>query len=264
MIVIKIGGGKSINIENIASDLASLKKVGVIVHGGNYYLDEYAKLLGIKKKILTSPTGLISRYTTQETIELMYLTYAGLANKKIVEVMQKAGLNAVGLSGIDGKLVVGKKHPALLAVEHGKKKVIKDDLTGSIQSINAVLLNYLLSNNMVPIITPPVITTDGEVINVDGDKIAAKIATELKAKLLIFLIEASGLLSDLKDKNSIVTKVNKAELEKILPLISGRMKRKLIEIVKLLDLGIKKIIIADGTTKNPITNALKGAGTHVS
>ncbi len=263
MIVIKIGGGKSINIENIASDLASLSEVGIVVHGGNYYLDEYGKKLGVEKKTLTSPTGLVSRYTDKEVIELMYLTYAGLANKKIVQVMQKAGINAVGLSGIDGKLVIGKKHPSLLAVENGKKKVIKDDLTGSVQSINKGFLKYLLSKDMIPVITPPVITTDGEVINVDGDKVAAKIATDLKAKLLLFLIEAPGLLTDFKNKDSVITKVNKANLEKLLPLISGRMKRKLLECIKLLDSGIEKIIIADGTIQLPITNALKGGGTHV-
>lgn len=263
MIVIKIGGGKSINIENIASDLASLSEVGVVVHGGNYYLDEYSKKLGIEKKMLTSPTGLVSRYTDKEVIELMYLTYAGLANKKIVEVIQKSGLNAIGLSGIDGKLVIGKKHPSLLTVENGKKKVIKDDLTGSVQSINTDFLKYLLSQDMIPVITPPVITADGEVINVDGDKVATKIAMDLKAKLLIFLIEAPGLLTDFKDKDSVITKVNQANLEKLLPRVSGRMKRKLLECIKLLDLGVEKIIIADGTIKLPITNALKGGGTHV-
>lgn len=150
-----------------------------------------------------------------------------------------------------------------MAVENGKKKVIKDDLTGSVQNINTVFLKYLLSQDMVPVITPPVITTDGEVINVDGDKIAAKIATDLKAKSLIFLIEAPGLLTDLIDKKSVITKVNQVNLEKLLPLISGRMKRKLLECIKLLDSGIEKIIIADGTIKLPITNALKGGGTHV-
>lgn len=263
MIVIKIGGGKSINIKNIASDLASQKEMGIVVHGGNYYLDEYAKLLGIEKKMLTSPAGLTSRYTNKEVIELMYLTYAGLMNKKIVEAMQKVGLNAIGLSGIDGKLIKGKKHPALLAVEDGKKKVIKDDLTGSVQDINMNLLKYFLNKNMTPVITPPVITDEGEVINVDGDKIAAKIATDLKAKLLIFLIEAPGILTDLNDNKSVISQVNETSLEQLLPLISGRMKRKLLECIKLLDSGIEKIIIADGTVKSPITKALKGAGTHV-
>lgn len=263
MIVLKIGGGKSINIENIALDLASQTEVGVVVHGGNYCLDEYGKQLGIEKKLLISPAGLTSRYTDKEVIELMYLTYAGLINKKIVEAMQKSGVNAIGLSGIDGKLIIGRKHPALLTVENGKKKIVKDDLTGSVQDINAGLLKVLMGNGMIPVVTPPVITSEGEVINVDGDKIASKIAAALKAKLLIFLIEAPGVLMDLDDKNSLISSINKADLEQLVEVVSGRMKRKLLECIKLLDLGIEKIIITDGRVEKPISNALKGAGTHV-
>lgn len=263
MIVIKIGGGKSINIENITSDPVFKKEVCVLVHGGNYYLDEYGEKLGYQKKLLTSPTGLSSRYTTKEVIELMYLTYAGLMNKRIVEALQKANFNAVGLSGIDGRLIIGKKHSALVTVENGNKRVIKDDLTGSVQSINVDLINSLIKAGTILVITPPVITDKGEVINVDGDKIAAKIAVSLKTKLLIFLIEAPGILTDLNDDKSVISKVSKDNLEQLLPIVSGRMKRKLLECINLLDTGIEKIIIADGRVKKPITNALKGVGTYV-
>lgn len=263
MMVVKIGGGKSIDIKNIVSDSALQKGTKVIVHGGNYYLDEYGKKLGITKKLLTFPTGLVSRYTNNEVIELMYLACCGLMNKKIVENMQKSGLNAIGLSGIDGKLILGKKHEALITVENGKKKMVKDDLTGSIENINIEFIQDLIDKKFIPVITPPVITSNGEIINVDADKIAAKIATMLKAKILIFLIEAPGILEDLSNEKSLISEVNKANLEQLLKSASGRMKRKILECIKLLDSGIEKIIITDGRIKNPITNALKGAGTHV-
>ena len=263
MIVIKVGGGKSINIENIASDLAKQKEMTILVHGGNFYMDQYGKKLGIEKKMLTSPTGLTSRYTNKQVIELMYLTYAGLMNKQIVEALQTKNSNAIGLSGIDAKLVVGKKHPALVAVEDGKKKIVKDDLTGSVQSINIKFLKYLIKSGIIPVITPPILTDEAEVINVDGDKIASQIATHLKTRVVIFLIEAPGILKDLNNIDSVIPKVNKAKLEQLLPIVSGRMKRKLLECMKLLDAGIEKIIIADGRVKKPITNALKGVGTHV-
>jgi len=268
MLVIKIGGGEKINIENIAKDLASHLPGGrlncVLIHGGNFYLDNYSKKLGAEKKFLESPNGLKSRYTTPEIIELMYLTYCGLANKKIVEALQKKGINAVGLSGIDGKLIIGKKHESLLVVEEGKKKIIKDDLTGSVKEINLQLLKNLLKLNLVPVITPPVLTDEGEVINVDGDKITAKIATELKAKTVIFLIEEEGILKDLKDESSTIKAISKEDLEDIKAQVSGRMKRKIAECIKLLDKGVEKIIIADGRVKNPITSALNGGGTHVA
>ncbi len=263
MIVIKIGGGKTINLDYVSADPVFQKNKTVVVHGGNYALDTYSKKLGIEKKLLTLPSGLTSRYTTRETIDLMYITYAGLMNKKIVESLQNQNINAIGLSGIDGKLIVGKRHPALIAIDGEKKRVIKDDLTGNIESINLGLLSLLLDQSLIPVITPPVITDKGEVINVDGDKIAAKIATEMKAKVLIFLIEAPGILADLNDASSIVKKVNKDNLEELLPVVSGRMKRKLMECIKLLDKGIGKIIISDGRVKDPITKAIGGEGTHI-
>lgn len=264
MIVIKIGGGKDINLESISADIASIKDSLIIVHGGNYYLDKYSNNLGIEKKMLTLPSGLKSRYTTSETIDLMYLTYSGLMNKKIVAGLQKHNVNAIGLSGIDGKLIIGKRHPALISQEGDRKIVVRDDLTGSIESINIELLNSFLEKGFTPVITPPVITNDGEVINVDGDKIASKVAIDMGSDTLIFLIEAAGIMKDLNDPESLITEVRKENLEEILETVEGRMKRKIIECRKLLEQGIGKIIISDGRVENPITNALNGGGTHLS
>ena len=263
MIVIKIGGGKNINLESVSSDIASINKPIIIIHGGNYYLDKYSKELGIEKKMLTLPFGLKSRYTTQETIDLMYMTYAGLANKKIVASLANNNINAIGMSGIDGKLIIGKRHPALISQEGEKRIVVKDDLTGSVKSINTDLIKSFLDQGLVPVITPPVITEDGVVINVDGDKIASKIATEMSAKTLILLIEAAGIMTDLEDKDSLIKNVNKENLEELLAVVKGRMKRKLMECIKLLDSGIEKIIIADGRIESPISAALAGGGTHI-
>lgn len=262
MIVIKIGGGKNINIANIAEDLKNLKDDVVIVHGGNFLLDEYSKKLGIEKKYLESPNGLRSRYTTDEVIDLMYLTYCGLANKKIVAELQKNDINAIGLSGIDGKIITGKKHDSLLSIVDGKKKVVKDDLTGSVKEVNTRLLKELLGLGLLPVITPPVITEEGLVINVDGDKITAAIAKELTADKIIFLIEAPGIMKDISDENSLVKEITKDDFEKLSASSEGRMKRKIMEIGKLLGTGVKEVIVSDGRIKNPVTFALSGGGTY--
>lgn len=262
MIVIKIGGGEKINIKNIAEDLKNLKDDIVIVHGGNFLMDEYSKKLGIEKKYLESPKGLKSRYTTGEVIDLMYLTYCGLANKRIVSELQKNGINAIGLSGVDGKIITGKKHDSLLSVVDGKKKVIKDDLTGSVKEVNAELLKNLLELDLVPVVTPPVITEEGVVINVDGDKITAAIAKALSADKLIFFIEAPGIMKDISDDASLVKEISKENFETLSANAEGRMKRKIMEVGKLLETGIKEVIVSDGRIKNPVTFALNGGGTH--
>src|SRR3989344_6165587 len=107
MLLIKIGGGKNINLDQLTSDIASLGQKMILVHGGNYLMDELGKKLGYKKELLTSPTGLQSRHTTNEVIDLILMSYAGLINKKIVSGLQKKGVNALGLSGLDGKLIMG-------------------------------------------------------------------------------------------------------------------------------------------------------------
>lgn len=256
MIVIKIGGGKTINLETIIDDLKTIKEPFVIVHGGNYMLDKLLKQFGIDKKYYTSPNGQISRATDKHIIDYMYMSYAGLVNKTIVAACQKNGINAIGLSGVDGRLLEGKKHPAFIAVEQDKKKVIRDDLTGTVEKVNTKLLELLLANGLIPVITPPTITPEGEVINTDGDKIAVKIAAELKAKDLLFLIETAGLLTDFPDESSLVMKIKKSEVETYLPSAVGRMKKKLLMSKWALEHGVESVVIADGRGENPITNAL--------
>jgi len=212
--------------------------------------------LGVSKEYLYSPDGQISRHTTQEILDIMCMTYAGLMNKKIVTKFQQFGMNAVGLCGIDGRLIQGKRHTAILTIEKGKKKVIHDDLTGTVENINLELLGLLVNKGFIPVITPPAISEENQQINVDGDKIAAKITIGLQADTLLFFIEAPGFLQDVKDDNSCVKKIPKKEIERYLPFAQGRMKKKLIVSKWALASGVKQVIIADGRKENPISNVV--------
>ncbi|MFA7227770.1 MAG: acetylglutamate kinase, partial [Melioribacteraceae bacterium] len=107
MLLIKIGGGKALNLNGIISDLAGLKEKFIIVHGANSLRDELAEKLGYVKKVVTSLSGYDSVFSTEETIDLAMMAYAGLKNKRIVELCQQNGINAVGLSGLDGKVIQG-------------------------------------------------------------------------------------------------------------------------------------------------------------
>ena len=256
MIIIKIGGGQTINVNNIIDDLKLQTEPYVIVHGGNYVFDNLVKKLGIEKKLLTSVDGQTSRYTDQEMIDTMLMSYAGYMNKTIVTKCQQAGINAVGLTGIDGKLIRGKKHKAILTVEHGKKKVIRDDMTGTVEEVNVTLLKTLIKNGYVPVITPPVLSYDNEMINVDGDKIALHIAKAFKAETLLFLIEAAGLLTDIHDTKSVIPNIKKKEIQEYMKFAKDRMKKKLLVSKWALENKIERVIISDGRTNQPITNAL--------
>lgn len=257
MIVIKIGGGKTINQQAIIEDLKNLNEPFIIIHGGNYMLDTILEKFDIKKKYYTSPKGQISRATDQTIIDSMYMAYAGYMNKSIVAACQKNGINAVGLTGIDGRLLEGKRHPAFIAMEDDKKKVIRDDLTGTVETVNTKLLTVLISNGFTPVITPPTITTDNEVINTDGDKISAKIATEMKADTLLFLIETAGMLTNFPDETTLIKNIKRDEIETYMPNAVGRMKKKLQMSKWALEKGIKQIVIADGRGETPVTKAIR-------
>jgi SAM-dependent methyltransferase len=125
MIVVKIGGGEGIDFENALGDLASRRDRFVLVHGGSDELNRLSERLGKQPRFVTSPSGHTSRYTDKETLEMFQMVYCGSANKRIVERFQEFGVNAVGLSGIDGRILIGTRKSAIKVVENGKRKVGK-------------------------------------------------------------------------------------------------------------------------------------------
>jgi [amino group carrier protein]-L-2-aminoadipate 6-kinase len=264
MIVIKIGGGEKINLDTIVSDLKNVKEPFIIVHGANFMMDMLLKKFQIAKKYYTSSTGQISRATDQKVIDTMYMAYCGYTNKTIVAKCQEYGINAIGLSGIDGSLLTGKRHEAFVALENGKKKVIRDDLTGTVETVNTDLLAALLEKGFIPVITPPILSFEKRVMNTDGDKIAAKIAVAMNAEKLLFLIEAPGFLQDVDDPDMIIPEIQADTIENYLESAKGRMKKKLFMSKWALKNGVKEILIADGRIEKPVTKALtKGGGTII-
>ncbi len=105
MTIIKIGGGASLNLQAIISDLANLDDDFLIVHGANALRDEVAKKLDYEKQVLVSASGYSSVYSDEKALDIMMMSYSGLRNKRIVEMCQQAGINAIGLTGVDGKLI---------------------------------------------------------------------------------------------------------------------------------------------------------------
>src|SRR3989344_8608419 len=107
MLIIKIGGGKNINFDNIAADLASLVKAGrkiILIHGASENRDEIAQRLGIPTKTIMSPSGISSVLTDSDAIDVFLMAYCGVVNKRLVEKLFAHNINAVGLSGVDGRL----------------------------------------------------------------------------------------------------------------------------------------------------------------
>lgn len=264
MIIIKVGGGKNINWDYIAQDIATLKEPIIIVHGANAAFKDMSEKLGVTEKIIESPSGHTSRYTDNQTLELLTMVYSGLINKKIVACFQKYGVNAVGLTGADGKLWLGKRKEAILAKVGSKTKLITDSLTGKVESVNTKLLNVLIKSSFTPVITIPAITASGELINVDNDRALGVMARDLQVKTLVILFEAPGFMKKLDDPTSKVSHINIKEIEKFLDKAEGRMKKKLLGVSEAIDAGVTNIYFGDGRIKNPVSQAMKGKGTTIN
>lgn len=227
--IVKVGGSAGINYDLVCDDIATLVKEGrklVLVHGGSDETNKISTQLGKPPRILTSPQGFTSRYTDAETLDIFAMVYAGKMNTRIVERLQKRGVNAVGLSGLDGRLLQGPRKSSVRAVVDGKQLLVRDDFTGKVERVNASLLKLLIDNGYTPAISPPACSNDGEAINVDGDRAAAMIASALGAKQLIILSNVPGLLHNFPDESSLITQIKYGELEQALSFAEGRMKRK--------------------------------------
>jgi acetylglutamate/LysW-gamma-L-alpha-aminoadipate kinase len=262
MIIVKIGGGKEINIEAIIEDLAEITEKYVIVHGANALRDKLARDLGQPKQVLTSVKGYTSVYSDEKLLDVMMMAYAGLRNKRIVELCQRHGIDAVGLSGLDGRMVRGKRNKGIRVYQGKKLKIIRD-FSGKPVSVNAPLLRLLLDNGYVPILTVPIIDEQRTAINTENDDVVRVLQQALQAETVINLIEAPGFLEDRNDAASLIKNIPSSELASRENQVEGRMKRKMLAVRKLFEQGATKVVISDGRSDHPVRDAMAGKGTVI-
>jgi acetylglutamate/LysW-gamma-L-alpha-aminoadipate kinase len=267
MLVVKIGGAAGNNMDTVCEDLAALVKQGqqvVLVHGGSDETNAVSEKLGHPPKFVTSPSGFSSRYTDRETLEIFAMVTSGKINTLLVERLQKLGVNAFGLSGVDGRLMVAKRKEAVRAMENGRMRMLHDDYTGTIQTVNAPLLQMLLEAGLTPVVAPLAISPEGVALNVDADRAAAMVAGALKAESLVILTNVPGLMRRFPDENTLLPKIERAKLEAALEFAEGRMKKKVLGASEALGQGVGRVIFADSRVPEPITAALAGKGTVIS
>ncbi|MGQ9736237.1 MAG: [LysW]-aminoadipate kinase [Thermaceae bacterium] len=268
MIVVKVGGAEGIHYERVAEDAAHLWQKGerlILVHGGSAETNRIAEALGHPPRFLVHPNGMQSRLTDRKTLEIFEMVYCGLVNKRIVELLQKHGANAVGLSGLDGKLLLGRRKTAVKYVEDGKVKIHRGDYTGTVEEVNTGLLHLLLDAGYLPVLTPPALSYENEAINTDGDTAAAKVALAMGAEALVFLSNVPGLLAHYPDERSLIPEipVDKIHRPEYMAFAQGRMKKKVLGAVEAVKGGLKRVIFADGRVERPIQRALAGEGTVI-
>ena len=267
MFVVKVGGGTSLNVDAVVADIVALRAAGtelLLVHGGAQTTNAVAEALGHPPQFVTSETGHVSRRTDRRTLEIFEMVYCGQLNKMWVEKLQRQGINAVGLSGLDGRIFEGTRKDTLRIRVEGRRMVLRDDWTGTVDTINVGLLEVLMDAGYFPVLTPPGSSTAGEAINVDGDRAAAMVAGAFHAEALVILTDQVGLHEKFPDESTLITEIPRAQAERFMAFAEGRMKKKVMGAVEAIGEGVRKVIFSDGRVDQPITKALAGAGTHIA
>jgi acetylglutamate kinase len=205
--VIKIGGAVLNDRKKLAealSSFASIKGGKILVHGGGSEATELAGKMGVEVKMIEG-----RRITDNDMIDIVTMVYGGRVNKHVVALLQAKGVNALGLSGADGNLILSDRRPV---------KTIDYGHVGDIQNVNGAALNSLLTAGFVPVFCALTHDGNGNMLNTNADTIASTVASELAKSYkvrLCFTFELRGVLSDIKDKSSVIPKITKKDFEEM-------------------------------------------------
>lgn len=263
-IVIKLGGGEGIDPTSATREITTLARAGqrvVLVHGGSHETNTLSAALGHPPRTITSPGGQQSRRTDRRTLETFMMAYCGKVNKTVVESLRSAGVDAVGLSGLDAGIWIGARKNAIRAVEGGRTVIIRDDLSGRVESVDGAFLNLLLDAGRLPVLTPPAGTPEGIAINVDADRAAAATAIAMGADELLLLSNVPGVLRDPAEPGSLIERVDPGSLDEVRAAARGRMKNKVLAAEEALRGGVPRVVIGRAGGDGAIARARNGVGT---
>ena len=257
VVVVKYGGAAMTDEalkQQVMEDVVLLRLVGVkivLVHGGGPEISELMDKLGKKPEFVD---GL--RVTDRETVDIVQMVLAGKINKTLVNMIEAGGGRAVGLSGIDGRMIEAKmKDPRLGYV-------------GEVTRVRPGPVEDLLESGYIPVISTVACDQEGNTYNINGDTAAAYVAGALKAERLILMTDIAGILRDKNDPATLIPEIGMGEAKTLFEtgVISGGMIPKVECCVKAIEQGVKNAVIMDGRVSHAILMELltdEGAGTLI-
>lgn len=257
-VVIKYGGNAMVNEElkqQVMEDIVLLYLIGVkvvLVHGGGPEITEMLAKIGKKTEFVD---GL--RVTDRETAEVVQMVLAGKINKSLVNLLEIKGGKAMGISGMDGRLITAETKDERLG------------FVGKITGVNVEPILDLLSHNYIPVVSTVGCDNEGNVYNINADTAAAYIAGALNAESLISMTDIAGILRDKDDISTLIPKITTKEAADLFSdgTISGGMIPKVECCLEAINRGVKKVIIMDGRIPHSLlieTLTDEGAGTMVT
>ncbi len=257
IIVVKYGGNamtSDVLKQQVMEDIVLLWLVGVkvvLVHGGGPEISETMQKLGKKAEFVD---GL--RVTDKETVDIVQMVLAGKINKTLVNLIEMKGGKAMGISGMDGRLI------------EAKQKDEKLGYVGRVANVNIAPVLDLLEKGYIPVISTLGCDKDGNTYNINGDTAAAYIAGALGAERLVMMTDVAGILRDKDDVSTLISSITIAEAKRLFieGVITGGMIPKVDCCIEAINRGVHKVIIMDGRVEHAILMEMltnEGAGTMV-
>ncbi len=257
IVVVKYGGNAMINEElkqQVMEDIVLLHLIGVrvvLVHGGGPEITETMRRMG-KESVFVD--GL--RVTDRETVDIVQMVLAGKINKTLVNLLAVKGARAVGISGMDGRLILAEPRDPRLGY------------VGTVTKVNVQPVLDLLEKGYIPVVSTLGCDMQGNIYNINGDTAAAALAGSLGAKRLILMTDIDGILRNREDPSSLIPLMTVAEAKQLQAdgIISGGMIPKVECCVSAIEQGVRKVIILDGRVPHAILMELltdQGAGTMI-
>lgn len=269
--VVKLSGKATedqANLSSLAEELALLHQVGIrlcVVHGGGKQLSELAMRMGIEQTIIEG-----RRVTDDATLEMAKMVFAGQINTNILSALRNRGVEAVGLSGVDGNIVHAERRPPreVLNRETGERAEVDFGHVGDVVEINSRLLTVLLDQGYLPVVSSLGADSEGTVFNINADTIAAEIAIQLKAEKLILLSDVDGIYLKAGEPETKLSRLTAAEAETLIKdgRATGGMIPKLQSIAELLRRGVHSAHIISGINRNALLSEIftdQGTGTMI-
>ena len=269
--VVKLSGKATedqANLSSLAEELALLHQVGIrlcVVHGGGKQLSELAMRMGIEQTIIEG-----RRVTDDATLEMAKMVFAGQINTNILSALRNRGVEAVGLSGVDGNIVHAERRPPreVLNRETGERAEVDFGHVGDVVEINSRLLTVLLGQGYLPVVSSLGADSEGTVFNINADTIAAEIAIQLKAEKLILLSDVDGIYLKAGEPETKLSRLTAAEAETLIKdgRATGGMIPKLQSIAELLRRGVHSAHIISGINRNALLSEIftdQGTGTMI-
>ena len=239
--VIKIGGGVlEIEAQRNAflRQFAAIEGPKVLVHGGGRLATTMAERLGVETQMIDG-----RRVTDKETLDIVTMVYGGLVNKQVVAQLQTMGVNAIGLTGVDGGWMKSVKRPIKNGIDYG--------YVGDVIEVNGAHLRALLDNGLTPVIAPITYSAEGLLLNTNADTVASQTAISLAPDVqLTFCFEKTGVLSNPDDESSLIARITPESYTQLKAdsIVSGGMIPKIDNAFAAIEHGVQSVRITHAST----------------